>query len=699
MKFPISKKKGLMKSNFHHCAILLALFSSGFTQSVWEWQQPFPQGNTLRSVTYGNNEFVAAGCYGTILTSPNGETWTLQFSGTTDSLCSVAFCNNQFAAVGDGGTILTSPDGVSWALQSSGQKKRLNSVIFSNNKLVTVGDSGTILISPDGISWSVQSSGTKYHLHSIAFGNNLFAAVGDNGTILTSPDGTSWSIRSSGTKYHLRSIAFGDNLFVAVGDSGTLLVSSDCVNWKDRGFNYFKTDYYLYSITYDNNKFVVAGGINNKTSGIIAIYDTSDRIAEPSIPGRSLYSITYGNNRFVAVGRWGTIITSSDLKMWSILWQETEIHSNNAITYANDQFIMIAGQACIRTSSGKTWTHIYTGDPNAILTSITYGNNLYVAVGKDAKILTSPDGIKWTQQPLKTPFLGFHFSSVTFGSNKFVAVGYYKYNEGSFAGFVCTSPDGVSWTIDRWPGLPRLTSVTHGNNLFVAVGRSGEILVLKEGDTNWVGPASLTDQTLYSVVYGNNQFVAMAYGFTLTSPDGENWTKWPLETDLGGVVTYGNHLFVNVGGLGGAISTSPDGAIWTKARWTNRYTGTEFGLNSVAYGNNLFVAVGDYGTILTSKADAVGIFPNNIAEEPAHAFKIITLSHKFFIHLPNSRNGNKPVRIVFLSVAGKIVYTAELKTTNGVIDIPTARLSNGMYLIKITDELDIKYFGSIAIAR
>jgi hypothetical protein len=52
---------------------------------------------------------VAVGYPGTILTSPDGETWTQRTSGTTVGLYGVAYGNGTFVAVGEGGTILTSP--------------------------------------------------------------------------------------------------------------------------------------------------------------------------------------------------------------------------------------------------------------------------------------------------------------------------------------------------------------------------------------------------------------------------------------------------------------------------------------------------------------------------------------------------------------------------------------------------------------
>jgi hypothetical protein len=60
-------------------------------------------------VTYGNGTFVAVGEGGTILTSPDGVSWTARTSGTSNWLDGVAYGNGLFVAVGDRGTILTSP--------------------------------------------------------------------------------------------------------------------------------------------------------------------------------------------------------------------------------------------------------------------------------------------------------------------------------------------------------------------------------------------------------------------------------------------------------------------------------------------------------------------------------------------------------------------------------------------------------------
>ena len=59
------------------------------------------------------------------------------------------FTEGLFVSVGTSGTILTSPDGNSWTKRTSGTSKGLWEVTYGNGLFVTVGESGTIFTSPD----------------------------------------------------------------------------------------------------------------------------------------------------------------------------------------------------------------------------------------------------------------------------------------------------------------------------------------------------------------------------------------------------------------------------------------------------------------------------------------------------------------------------------------------------------------------
>ncbi len=144
-----------------------------------------------------------------------GATWTVR--NLRAPLISVTHGNGLFVAVGQGGTILTSPDGVTWTPRASGTGVSLCGVTHGNGLFVAVGDGGTILTSRDGVTWTRRASGTTEDLYAVTHGNGLFVAVGDGGTILTSPDGVAWTPRTSGTTAGLRGVTHGDGLFVAVG--------------------------------------------------------------------------------------------------------------------------------------------------------------------------------------------------------------------------------------------------------------------------------------------------------------------------------------------------------------------------------------------------------------------------------------------------------------------------------------------------
>jgi hypothetical protein len=142
----------------------------------WTWRNPLPQGNSLLGIAYGKNQFVAVGA-GTILTSPDGATWTTRVNPPGNDLTCVAYGNDLFVAVGadfsagigpnsiSGCTILTSPDGITWTSRTSGTPNGLTGIAYGNHQFVAVGPGepeATILTSPDGINWTKRTCPTIY---------------------------------------------------------------------------------------------------------------------------------------------------------------------------------------------------------------------------------------------------------------------------------------------------------------------------------------------------------------------------------------------------------------------------------------------------------------------------------------------------------------------------------------------------------
>ena len=262
-----------------------------------------------------------------ILSSPDGITWTRQFSGTTNQLFAIAV-NRQgrYVAVGDYGVVSTSADGKRWAPQSSGVVDSLRGVAADNQgRFVAVGSYGTIVSSQDGISWAerrrIFSPTTLFGVAVNQAGK--FVAVGDRGEIVTSFNGMSWTKQFNPTRYDLRAIAVNNTgLFVAVGSTaithghGFTLTSSDGTNWTLNPL----TTTELASIAVNSDGLFVAGG----TGGLIhSSPDGFTWTAHSSGTEETINSITVrgkgsGSELFFASCSGGKILSSPDGFTWAV---------------------------------------------------------------------------------------------------------------------------------------------------------------------------------------------------------------------------------------------------------------------------------------------------------------------------------------------------------------------------------------------
>jgi len=249
-------------------------------------------------------------------------------------------------------------------------------------------------------------------------------------------------------------------------------------------------------------------------------------------------------------------------------------------TQTADSFYAEGGATMFTSPEGITWD--LQSDMDSRLNRITYGNNVFVAVGAYGTIVISSYGVAWTAQTSGTDAWLY---GVAYGNNTFVAVGGYT---------ILTSPDGAVWA-PQTEAPHILEDVAYGDNMFVAVGGDGTILTSPDGAA-WTAQTSGTDAWLYGVAYGNGTFVAVGRdGTIVTSTDGVVWTARDSGTDEWlSAVTYGNNTFVAVGD-NGTILTSPDRVVWT-----TRTSGTKQWLTRVTYGDNIFLVPGGYDTVLTS---------------------------------------------------------------------------------------------------
>ncbi len=90
--------------------------------------------------------FIAVGASGTQLTSTDhGATWRASLINNGINDLKAIIYGRQFVAVGNGGSIYTSTDGASWTLQTSGTTSNLNAIGHGTAGLLTAGNSGVSL--------------------------------------------------------------------------------------------------------------------------------------------------------------------------------------------------------------------------------------------------------------------------------------------------------------------------------------------------------------------------------------------------------------------------------------------------------------------------------------------------------------------------------------------------------------------------
>ena len=282
---------------------------------------------------------------------------------------------------------------------------------------------------PDPLDlWVKGDSGTTTDLYGLVYGQGMFVAVGYSGVILTSPDGVAWANQSSGTSNDLHGATYANNMFLAVGNSGTILTSPDGIAWT----------------------------------------------SHPSGTTEYLKEVSYGNGIYLAAGKNGTILSSPDGLVWTPQSSGT-LQDFSDVAFANGIFVAIGGgpgvDSIILTSAdGTAWKSAASGT-RANLRRVAYGRGTFVAVGNNPTILTSPDGVVWTNASFPSACSAPYSSlrGINYANGIFVAVG----NNGT----LLTSPDAVLWSCQNSGTDKNLHSVSQGDGRFVVVGSDGTVLL------------------------------------------------------------------------------------------------------------------------------------------------------------------------------------------------------------------------------
>jgi hypothetical protein len=294
---------------------------------------------------------------------------------------------------------------------------------------------------------------------------------------------------------------------------------------------------------------------------------------------------------------------------------------------------------------GQVWTYNAVGGSPAFV-DVSYGANLFVAVGSAGVIYSSPDAITWTSRtPPNTP----NYTDIAYANGRFIAVGGAT---GSGPYPVAYSDDGITWSLPATPFSTSRQGISYGNGLWIAVasnavsissdnglnwttttpvpelvvifglsfgngifcatGASGNIATTANG-TTWSTVSIPLSGTIVDIVFGNQTFVALdSEGRIFTSTDTLTWTQQrDSDGDTWRTITFGNGRFVAFAGTSGGdnVIYSISGTQWIRLNDIPNYD-----WRGSTYGDGLFVAVGSSGATMNSAS--LGVYASAVYSDP-----------------------------------------------------------------------------------
>jgi len=253
-------------------------------------------------------------------------------------------------------------------------------------------------------------------------------------------------------------------------------------------------------------------------------------------------------------------------------------------TPANDLTITVNTVSDDSTSSILTYSSVGTGRGGRFVSLTSIQNARW-----------SDDGSDWTEVSL--PF-NATMTSLSTGNNRFIAT---AANESRIA----LSFTGIAWLERTLPLSLYWSDSTYGNGKFVIIANDDDRVLSSADGTTWTegsipndtdGGVDSTTSVWTSVTYGAGKYVAISSsdGATATSTDGITWTRHDSAIDFNpNRIEYGNNRFVVASAADGETAYSFDGITWyTNADTFSDVSAITYQVTGLKYANGVFVAIG-----------------------------------------------------------------------------------------------------------
>ena len=306
-------------------------------------------------------------------------------------------------------------------------------------------------------------------------GSGFFRALVEAFTLLaTKIIGYATTLTTGGSSYYTTTTGFTGPRFVsAASGSGSnhIVYSADGINWTSSTMPSAQS---WRGIVYGDGKFVAIAlntdGYGGPTNQAAYSADGINWTASTMPSAESWLRIVYGNGKFFAFASYSTAAAySADGINWTA---STMPDSYSDMTYGNSTFVAIksgsdASKAAY-SADGINWTEVTVN--STYLSSITYGDGKFLAVGHLGSSAFSGDGITWSvTSSLASISSGRSWSSIAHGNGRFIVNEAHSMEPTSVSAY---STDGINWTQSAMTSSGRWTS-TYGDGKFLAVSPNG----------------------------------------------------------------------------------------------------------------------------------------------------------------------------------------------------------------------------------
>ncbi len=561
------------------------LLSTSVIHSQWMNQNPVPDGNTLYSTFFinDNNGWIVGSDGFIIKTTNSGIDWIPQTSGTDLNLKSVQFFNQDIGWIcGEDGLILKTTDGgQNWIELTSGIPETLNDIFFYDlNTGWVVGFAGKILKTTDGgLTWTIQTSETFADLNSIDFSDeNIGYAVGRDNTLLCST-----AILLKTTDGGLSWIDISANLSIVAGANTIEFINSE-TGWIGSGENSFAS--YIFKTTDGGQSWIQQNLFTLRPDENI---NRDNPLIDGNVGIRSIY-FKDANNGWAVNGN-GTfcraILTTTDGgENWDTKYfglEEFDLLSVFVNNAGQGWAVGYNGTIFITDDNGQSWAQQFSG-------GVHYGGEENIH-----SIHFANDSLGWAAGTRKN-FSGIEEYPLilkTTNGGKIWKTNYYGYYYSLRS--VYFIDENIGWA----GGTEKLLSTTNGGENWSYIPtdiRSISSIFFIDQNTGWL----ISDDSFENLLNPENINDIIA-----KSTDGG--LTWIQKSDLGGSSIY--FLDLNTGwavGENGNIRKSTDGG----ETWISKLSGTSVKLNCVKfYDSNLGICVGESGTILLTTDGGENWFP------------------------------------------------------------------------------------------